>query len=155
MKTSNLISTQVMLRLVMATAVAQEQLIEAQQQLVAAQKEIIKLQRKIERMTPKNLPSEDRWHIKTDTFSWDAATSDDLTVVEAYNEWINWFGKKHLKPYLNAATYGECLGHMSRGLPQQLAKLQTERDAKRIFEAMGLQAESNKPILKLPVMQDA
>ena len=99
-----------------------------QQQLVEAQRKVIELQARIDAMTPKNAPwSEILWHVASGMYSLDAATSNDLATVIRFRDWLNEFAKAHIKPYVNPTVFGECLTQMTRGLSDQIAKLEMQK----------------------------
>lgn len=108
----------------------QQQLIEAQQQIIESQRENAKIQRKLDKMKPSTPKDKDIfWHLVSDGLSsHEAATCDDLITVLQFDEWINKFGAKHIKPYVNPKVYNECLNQMSRGLPQRIAQLRTQKE---------------------------
>lgn len=111
----------------------QQQLVDTQAELLAAQKQIIALQKRIDKMTPKNAPDKEvLWHVHSGMFSKEAAGSDDLETVEGFLKWINGFSRKHLRPYIDPKVYMECLGQMTRGLPERIAELKTRQDIEEV-----------------------
>ncbi len=100
-----------------------------QQQIIDLQRQVIELQQRIEKMTPANPPDEEVfWHVSSDgMLSDEAANSDDLATVRRFQKWNIEFAKKHIKPYVNSKVYGECLNQMTRGLPERIAKLETDK----------------------------
>ena len=114
-----------------------------QEELLEAKREIIELQKRIDEMTPKNTPDEDIfWHISGGMPSSAAASSDDLATVKRFRDWNTQFAKRHIKPYVNPKVYGECLNQMTRGLAEQIAKLETEQAISKIVA--GKTTKSNQ-----------
>lgn len=159
MKNLHFITTKAVLGLYMNQIALQQQLAEAQRQLVEAQQKIIALQQQVIDMTPKNAPDEDiKWHIYSrGVMSSEAANSDDLEQVQRFSEWITDFAKKHIKPYVNPAVYGECHNQMTRGLAERLAELTTARDMQKIQARLTSpkSKKTTKPdILQLPLIKE-
>lgn len=99
-----------------------------QEQLIEAQQEVIDLQKQVDEMRPKE-PADNEvfWHIASDgIMSHEAATSDDLALVKKFRDWNIEFAKKYIKPHVSQKVYGECLNQMTRGLSEQIAKLETD-----------------------------
>lgn len=129
MRTLQYMTTQAILGLIFNQLALQQELIETQRLLADSLRENVALQKRLEKKTPKTPPDKKVfWHIASGTLSMEAATSENLTTVEAFNDWINKFARQNIRPYVDPKVYGACLGHMTRGLPEQIAKLQTRAE---------------------------
>lgn len=95
-----------------------------QMQVIELQQQVIELQQRIDEMTPKAVPSDALWHIKTGTQSPDVSKITDLALLEKFRDWNYEFGERHIKPYVNPKAYMECLHQMTRGIPLRIAELQ-------------------------------
>src|SRR5262249_44336392 len=116
--------------LMLHQAVLQQQVIESQQQLIAAQKQVIALQKKLQKKTPKNpRDAQVYWHIASGgIMSTEAANSKDLATVRKFQEWNENFAEKFVKPYVSPKVYAECVNQMTRGLPERIAGLETQKE---------------------------
>lgn len=68
------------------------------------------------------------WHVATGTLSIDAANSDDLELLLTFQRWLNDFAYTYIKPYVASNVYAEILNQMSRGLPERIALLKTQKE---------------------------
>lgn len=104
------------------------------QVLIDAQQEIIKLQKQIQAMTPPQPePEEIFFHMQGEHIGpHEAATSDDIKKVLAYQEWVFKFTREYVRPYVNQRVYQEVSGHMLRGIAEQLGKLDTLEHEKKM-----------------------
>lgn len=98
-----------------------------QKAFIEMQREIIRLQQKVQELTPPQPNIEDvSFHLQTGTLSEEAANSADLREVEGYLCWVMSFAAKYVKPYVNQRVYQEVTTHMTRGLAERIAELETE-----------------------------
>jgi cell division protein FtsL len=121
-----------------------------QQQLIETQQKVVELQARIDSLTPKNPPQEKAiWHLASGgKLSIDSAKSNNLREVKEFRDWNVRFAEQYIKPYVSPTVFSECVNQMTRGLPERIAELETKRE----FE---VKKPSEKPILQLPLMQNA
>lgn len=107
-------------------------------ELVEAQRKIIELQQKVQDMTPPQpTDMEVHYHLQTGMFSEDAADSNSVPVVEAYQRWVMAFAVKFIKPYVNQKVFQEVTTHMTRGLISHISDLERQQMAARLGKAQA------------------
>lgn len=128
----------------------QMQLINAQQSLIDSQQQVIALKDRIEAMTPITPDDEDAfWHIHADMSSSETARSTDLATVRRFQTWLIHFAEQHLRPYVNPKVYGETLNQMTRGLPEHIAELETQRRFGNLGQRLQNKQRKNPQQLRL------
>lgn len=97
-----------------------------QKQIIEQQQTIIKLQEKINQLTPAPVDNDVHWHIASGGVkSDDIANSEDLHLVRQFYQWNIDFAKKYVQPYVNPKVYSEVVNQMTRGLSEQISKLES------------------------------
>ena len=148
MKNLQLITQNAIIAMVMQQMIVQQQLLEAQQK-------IIELQQRIDQLTPKN-PSDKEvfWHVASEgVLSNEAANSNNVKEVKRFLDWNVQFAQKFVKPYVSPTVYSECLNQMTRGLPERIAKLETQSSSKK--ETKSGKPDNSSRVIQLPLLKDA
>ncbi len=146
MSNLNYISKNALMRIFLYQMTLQAQLLEAQQEIIDLQKQLLALKPD----TPDD--KEVFWHVKSNgQLSIDAAESDRLEVVQAFLDWNISLANEHVKPYVNPKVYGEVLNQMTRGLPEKISDLKTEKEIKDFTSS----SNNGERIIQLALLQDA
>lgn len=115
-------------------------------ELVEAQRKIIELQQKVQDMTPPQpTDMEVHYHMQTGVFAEDAAESESIAVVEAYQRWVMAFAVKFIKPYVNQKVFQEVTTHMTRGLITHISDLERQQMAGRLGKPQAGKPSEDKP----------
>jgi hypothetical protein len=115
---------------------------EWQQKLIESQKEIIALHKKIEQLTPPAPDDDINWNkVSGGKTSSEVLETGDFDDLRALSQWILKFGEKYIKPYVHFRAYTEMMAHMSRGISQRMAELETQKE----FEQPDSATKTNQP----------